>query len=332
MAVVPVATGVLQRADGRVLVSLRPEGKPWPGFWEFPGGKIEPGEAPEAALTRELDEEIGIRVGHAELLLRRDHPYPERTVALHFFRVRSWEGEPYGREGQQIRWVYPWEIASLNCLAPNLPVVAKLLAEELPQPPLWLIADPARVAAEQFLPALTAAIDGGLRGVILRVKEVVAPGLAAAMSVFLRQARETGVQVFLNHPEPLPQWPCTGLHWTEARLRAATHAPDLPFGVSCHSAECLEHAAELGARYALLSPLFATQTHPDAVALGAERFAEIVAPAALPVIALGGMTPERVATARASGAHGVAVLSGILEAADPAVATRAFLSAWDSHA
>ena len=332
MAVVPVATGVLQRADGRVLVSLRPEGKPWPGYWEFPGGKIEPGEAPEAALARELEEEIGIRVRQAEPFLRRDHPYPERTVALHFFRVTAWDEEPYGREGQQIRWVQPWEIAALDCLAPNLPVVAKLLTEMLPQPPLWLIADPARVAPERFLPALRAAIDGGLRAVVLRIKEAMAPELAAALPIFLQQVQDQGVQVFLNHPEPLPEWPCTGLHWTEARMQGASQAPGRAFGVSCHSPACLERAAQLGARYALLSPLFATQTHPDAAALGQERFAEWVAPAALPVLALGGLTPERVAVARAAGAQGVAVLSGILEAADPAHATQAFLSAWESHA
>ncbi|XTI72142.1 Nudix family hydrolase [Acidithiobacillus sp. AC3] len=332
MAVVPVATGVLQRDDGRVLVSLRPEGKPWPGFWEFPGGKIEPGETAEAALRRELEEEIGVQIGHPEAFLRRDHPYPERTVALHFFRVRSWQGEPYGREGQQIRWIYPWEIAALDCLAPNLPVVAKLLGEELPQPPLWLIADPARLPASRFLPALQSAIAAGLRAVVLRIKETMPAELAAAMPGFLEQARNMGVRFFLNHPEPAPDWPVSGQHWTEARLQAATGKLSEPFGVSCHGGECLARAARLHARYAFLSPLFATQTHPDAPALGIERFAELIAPAAVPVIALGGMTPERVAAARAAGASGIAVLSGILEAEDPASATRAFLDAWNTHA
>jgi 8-oxo-dGTP diphosphatase len=332
MAVVPVATGVLQRDDGRVLISLRPEGKPWPGFWEFPGGKIEPGEAPEAALARELAEEIGVQVQGIEPLLRRDHPYPERTVALHFFRVRSWTGEPFGREGQQIRWVYPWEIAALDCLAPNLPVVAKLLTEELPQPPLWLIADPARVATDRFLPALGAALNGGLRALVLRCKAPVPAALARALPNFLGDALADGVQVYLNHPDPLPDWPTSGLHWTEARLGAAQEPPARPFGVSCHSPASLQRAAQLQARYAFLSPLFATATHPDAEALGGERFAEWVAPAALPVIALGGLRPERVAAARQAGAQGIAVLSGILEAADPAQATRAYLTAWNEHA
>ncbi|WP_308389393.1 Nudix family hydrolase [Acidithiobacillus sp. AMEEHan] len=331
MAVVPVATGVLQRADGKVLISLRPEGKPWPGFWEFPGGKIEPGEAPEAALARELAEEIGVRVQVAEPLLRRDHPYPERTVALHFYLLRRWEGEPYGREGQQIRWVHPWEIAALDCLAPNLPVVAKLLNDLLPQPPLWLIADPARVATERFLPALGAAIDAGLRALVLRCKTPIAAELAQRLPAFLGELQDAGVQVYLNHPDPLPNWPVAGRHLTEAQLAHGLR-PEQAFGVSCHSPACLQQAARLGARYAFLSPLFATATHPGAEALGPERFAEWVAPAALPVIALGGMTPERVALARQAGAQGVAVLSGILEAADPAQATRAYLAAWSENA
>lgn len=106
LPVLHVACAVLIDADGRVLVAERPPGKPMPGLWEFPGGKIEAGETPEAALIRELDEELGIRT-HGSCLAPvgwASHAYPDKHVVLLAFACRKWSGRAAGREGQALRW------------------------------------------------------------------------------------------------------------------------------------------------------------------------------------------------------------------------------------
>jgi 8-oxo-dGTP diphosphatase len=102
-AVTRVAVGVLQRDDGRVLLADRPAGKPYAGFWEFPGGKIEPGELVAAALERELHEELGIDVGPSRPWVTFEFDYPHAYVELQFRLVNQWHGEPHAREGQRLR-------------------------------------------------------------------------------------------------------------------------------------------------------------------------------------------------------------------------------------
>ena len=101
---VEVAAAVLQRPDGSFLLAQRPTGKIWAGYWEFPGGKIEAGEAPYHALIRELREELGIEVETAYPWITRVFTYPHATVRLNFFRVMAWRGELHPHEGQKFAW------------------------------------------------------------------------------------------------------------------------------------------------------------------------------------------------------------------------------------
>jgi 8-oxo-dGTP diphosphatase len=102
-----VAVGVLTRDDGCVLLADRPCGKPYAGYWEFPGGKIEPGEPVAAALERELHEELGIGIGPSEPWVTFEYDYPHAYVRLYFRRIRHWRGEPHAREGQRLQFVHP---------------------------------------------------------------------------------------------------------------------------------------------------------------------------------------------------------------------------------
>lgn len=101
---VPVAVGVLLRPDGAFLLASRPEGKPWAGYWEFPGGKIEAGETLTQALERELHEELGLHGLQASYWRSFEMDYPHARVHLQFCKVTGWEGEPRPREGQQLAW------------------------------------------------------------------------------------------------------------------------------------------------------------------------------------------------------------------------------------
>lgn len=126
--VTEVAVGVLVQPDGRFLLAQRPAGKPYEGYWEFPGGKLEPGESVEAALARELHEELGLDVTQCERWHILEHDYPHAYVRLHFCKVTAWRGEPVGREGQAFSWqATPVTVEPL--LPATIPVVA-WLAEE----------------------------------------------------------------------------------------------------------------------------------------------------------------------------------------------------------
>ena len=110
-SVTPVAVGVLVRSDGAVLLADRPQGRPYSGYWEFPGGKIEPGESVEQALERELAEELGVRVRATEPWVVLEYDYPHAYVRLHFHRIFDWLGSPHPVEGQQLMFVRPGAVA-----------------------------------------------------------------------------------------------------------------------------------------------------------------------------------------------------------------------------
>lgn len=126
--VTDVAVGVLIAPDGRFLLTSRPEGKVYAGYWEFPGGKLEAGESVEQALRRELQEEIGITIGAALPWREKLVDYPHALVRLHFCKVFDWSGEMQMHEGQQ----HSWQCLPVQC-APVLPgtiPVLEWLAEE----------------------------------------------------------------------------------------------------------------------------------------------------------------------------------------------------------
>ncbi|MCC8403413.1 NUDIX domain-containing protein [Paraburkholderia sp. MMS20-SJTN17] len=127
--VTEVAVGVLVQPDGRYLLAQRPAGKPYEGYWEFPGGKLEAGESVEAALARELHEELGIEVQASHLWHTLEHDYPHAYVRLFFCKVMQWSGEPHGREGQAFVWQsLPADVSPL--LPATIPVLEWLAAEK----------------------------------------------------------------------------------------------------------------------------------------------------------------------------------------------------------
>ena len=123
-----VAVGILLRANGEMLLSTRPEGKPYAGYWEFPGGKIEAGESVEQALRRELQEELGITIAGAEVWKVTEHDYPHALVRLHWCKVFEWQGEFEMREGQTMSWqAWPPQVKPI---LPGAYPVLEWLAEE----------------------------------------------------------------------------------------------------------------------------------------------------------------------------------------------------------
>jgi 8-oxo-dGTP diphosphatase len=130
MRIVYVVAAALIDAEGRVLVAQRPEGKSLAGLWEFPGGKIEPGETPEAALVRELAEELDIDVaaGALEPLTFVSHAYPDFHLLMLLYVCRGWHGVPNGLQDQPLRWGTPAELEALPMPPADIPLLASLKA------------------------------------------------------------------------------------------------------------------------------------------------------------------------------------------------------------
>ncbi len=127
-----VAVGILIRGDGALLLSSRPEGKPYAGYWEFPGGKLEAGETVAQALRRELIEELGVTIVDVEVWKVTEHDYPHALVRLHWCKVREWSGEFEMREGQQMAWqTFPLTVSPV--LPGAYPVLDWLEAEHSPR-------------------------------------------------------------------------------------------------------------------------------------------------------------------------------------------------------
>jgi 8-oxo-dGTP diphosphatase len=128
VTLVLVAAVALIDADGRVMLAQRPEGKAMAGLWEFPGGKVEPGETPEAALIRELHEELGIDTWASCLapLTFASHAYESFHLLMPLFACRKWEGVPEAREAQALRWVRPERLRDYPMPPADLPLIPVL--------------------------------------------------------------------------------------------------------------------------------------------------------------------------------------------------------------
>jgi 8-oxo-dGTP diphosphatase len=303
--ILEVSAAVLQRENGTFLLARRPPGKIWAGYWEFPGGKIEPGETPYHALVRELHEELGITVQTAYPWLTRVFTYPHATVRLHFFRVTAWSGELLPHEGQQFSWQYPAQVSVEPMLPANAPVLRLL---ELPV--LYAISNAAELGIGAFLASLQARLDEGLRLVQLREKDLTREELRKLALRVVAMAHASGAKVLLNGDVALAQEVgADGVQLTSIQLEEIRMRPAIDWcAASCHSVEELRRAEVLGCDFALLSPVLPTKSHPGARHLGWDNFATTAAGSTIPVYALGGLKPEDMRTAWQHGAHGISLL------------------------
>lgn len=302
---VEVVAAVIERPDGSFLLAQRPAGKAYAGYWEFPGGKVEPGETARHALVRELREELGIEVETAYPWITRVFTYPHATVRLNFFRVTAWSGELHPHEGQQFAWQHPPQVLVTPILPANAPILRAL---ELP--PLYAISNAAELGVEEFMRRLETALTNGLRLVQLREKNLARDELRKLARRVVALAHAHDARVLLNGDVELAQEVgADGVQLTGAQLAQLNERPAVDWcAASCHSAEELRRAEALGCDFALLSPVLPTKSHPGAPHLGWESFESIAAGATIPVYALGGLQLGDMETVWQHGAHGVALL------------------------
>lgn len=306
-ATVEVVAAVIERPDGSFLLGQRPAGKVYAGYWEFPGGKVEPGEPLAAALTRELHEELGIEVDLAYPWIVRTYTYPHAKVRLNFFRVRAWHGDPHGKEAQRLAWQH---LSALD-VAPLLPANGPVL-RALHLPFEYAITHAGEIGVQQQLQLLDRRLTQGLRLIQVREKNMPAPELERFAAAVIAKARACGAQVLINSDIELARrLGADGVHLTSAQL-ARLERPPAPgwCAASCHDAADLVRAAQLGIDFAVLGPVQPTPTHPQAQALGWEGFGALTRGSAIPVYALGGMAAGDLEAAWRYGAHGIAMVRG----------------------
>ncbi|MCB1802398.1 MAG: Nudix family hydrolase [Gammaproteobacteria bacterium] len=308
--VMHVAAAALCAADGRILLTQRPQAAHQGGLWEFPGGKLEAGESVEHALRRELHEELGIDLVRHRPLIRITHHYPDRSVLLDVHRVDAWQGEPHGREGQPLAWALPQQLDDYPMPAADVPIV---MALQLPV--TYLITPPKLEDETRFLTALEASLAQGVRLVQLRLFDLPQARLRAIGTRVCDLCHASAARVLLNGDlDTLHAIGADGLHLSSRQLQQLEGRP-LPAGqllaASCHNPEDLRKAVAIDADFALLSPVLPTRSHPDAEPLGWVRFKDWVDAASLPVYALGGMSPELLEDAWRHGAQGIAGIRGL---------------------
>ncbi|MCC7547190.1 MAG: Nudix family hydrolase [Burkholderiales bacterium] len=302
---VEVAAAVIQRPDGSFLLGRRPPGKVFAGYWEFPGGKVEPGEGVAQALARELREELGIEVQRAYPWIVQRFVYPHAHVQLHFHRVVQWRGEPRPHEEQLLAWTSVDDMRLAPILPANGPVL-KALA--LPHEIAITCASELGVPAQ--LEKLDAALAAGVRLVMIRERQLPDVQWRAFAAAVIEHTRGCAARAIVNDtPARASMLAADAIHMNGAELMQAARRPDaILCGASCHDAAQLARAQALELDYAIVGPVLPTPSHPQAPGIGWERFAQLIEGSTLPVFAIGGMQRRHLERAWECGAHGVAMM------------------------
>lgn len=310
--IVEVSAAVLLRetaAGTEYLLAQRPPDKVYAGYWEFPGGKVEPGESFRDALLRELHEELGITIERAAPWLCREFTYPHARVRLKFFRVTEWHGEIHPHEHTGAVWT---RLGVTPLVDPVLPANGPIL-RALALPDAYAITNAAENGIDAELERIRRALQRGVRLVQLRDKTLPAEDRRRfAEAVAELGSAVPGTRVLVNDDVILARdVGAAGLHLSSASLHAIAQRPDFEWvAASCHNETDLGRAQVLGVDFVVLGPVLPTATHPGSNGIGWDTFARLIERATMPVFALGGMRQEMLDTAQGYGAHGIALMRG----------------------
>ena len=316
--VVHVCVAVIERLhpiskEKQILIAKRLDHVHQGGLWEFPGGKVEPGESIIDALDRELFEELDIRIKPVassniriealKPLIQIKHNYPDKSVFLDVWRIQSFSGDPKGKEGQEVRWVNIEALQGYAFPEANKPILRACLL------PSRYFITPSYASILEAEYGVKHALARKAELIYFRQPQLNIDDYSLWLGQLIAKVPELESKLVHQFVKTLDANSGAGVHLSFSRSKEYNERPirmDKWFAVSCHDESELSAASKLGADFITLSPVLKTNTHPGQAEMGWLEFKRIVLAATTPVYGLGGLTEEDERQLSESGAQGLA--------------------------
>ena len=302
-----VAVGVIRNKKHQFLVSKRHENLHQGGLWEFPGGKVEANETAFEALHRELHEELNIDVRQAEPLIKISHQYTDENVLLDVWMVNEYEGLAASQQQQPLQWLSLSELSSFSFPAAN-----QAILKCLSLPPYYAITGNFENKNDYFK-KIQRCLNTGVKLIQLRYKGDDSRLLVELAEYSKKLCDEVDAKLLVNSNIGfLELCDVDGIHLNSKLLHQYSSRPiskDKILAASVHTKHDLLQAIKIDTDFVVVSPIFNTCSHPDAMTLGYDGLSELICDSTIPAYALGGMKKEMLLDAKNSGAYGVAAIS-----------------------
>ena len=307
-APIKVVAGIIRDPAGRVLLGQRRPDTHLAGLWEFPGGKVESGETSTEALQRELKEELGINILKTQPFICITHHYPEKSIELQAVEVQSWHGRIQSCEQQKLQWVKIIDLANEAMPAADIPVAKAL------QLPAQLRISPACKDLDTYLQCLNSDLARGCNFIQLRATNLSLAEQAEFIAKAYQINKRAKATIMVNFGADPGRYDnqLAGLHLKSTQLQRLQQRPIARhklLSAACHNLDEIRLAEKVQVDFIVLSPLYATKTHPSASPLGEAGFRDLCKQTSLPIYALGGVQPQDLDKIRTFGAQGVAGIS-----------------------
>ncbi len=308
--IVHVAVAVIKNQHEQFLIAKRSENAHQGGLWEFPGGKLEDDESVLEALKRELFEELGITLIQATPLIQIPYDYGDKSVLLDVWCVDEFTGSAFGKEGQEILWVNESDFSTYDFPAANMPIITAI---QLPDK--YMITGDFKTEKELLL-KIQSGLDKNIKLIQFRaydLPEDVYFNYAKKIHILCKKESaqlilNTSVKKYKKHKAYDFS---NGLHLNSKEMKSFSSVEwneDILISTSTHNYEELLLAKKMYIDFVLLSPVNKTDSHPNSITLGWEKFKQLTEKATIPVYALGGMTTNDIKNAKINGAQGIAAI------------------------
>ncbi|WPE17933.1 Nudix family hydrolase [Candidatus Thioglobus autotrophicus] len=305
MKTIKAVVGVLQNSANEILIAKRQAHQFMSGFWELPGGKIEPNESEQQAIIRELKEELGIIVTDLSIHQTMVYQYTDRIVELSIYTINQYQNTPEGIEGQEIVWTNIKDLSQYKLL----PTMTAFI-NSITLPNKYWITPSSNHQSEAWTRKFDEKLKQGISLIQLRGKVDINSNFIAEL---YNKCAQNNVKLLLNIPnKTFNESYCDGWHLTTSEMLKIHNRPcanDKILGVSTHDLTEALKAQEIGADFVVISPVQATQTHPDTTPIGWGAAGEVVKKLNIPVYFLGGMTINDLNKTLKLGAQGIAGVS-----------------------
>ena len=305
MKTIKAVVGVLRNNKQQILIAKRQDHQFMGGFWELPGGKIKSNESEQQAIIRELKEELGIVVTDLSIHQTMVYQYTDRIVELSIYNVAQYQHTPQGIEGQEIAWSDVNDLSNFNLL-PTM----KAFIDSITLPNKYWITPSSNHQTDDWIAKFNEKMTQDIDLIQLRSKIKLDSLFIAELH---NKCKQNGVKLLLNTTDKsFNETYCDGWHITTGEMLKLDQRPcdkDKLLGASTHNLEEALQAQKIGADFVVISPVQATQTHPDTIPLGWDTAQEVAQKLSIPVYFLGGMGLNDLNKTLKIGAQGIAGVS-----------------------